>query len=168
MPKHIKKQQSVFLEKKNRDIKLFSMPKRTRERHNETSANQIIANTVIKDFTERLAIVENQLPQSTPENQFFMLMLEKDAPATRKAILKCIDNGLVVFNQVNRVFDFRMDTINCAKFFKETGCTTYKQIARFITINGARIKYILLKDYAKDKRPATKEWPKIKSVLSLN
>ncbi|GBR76092.1 hypothetical protein NO2_0700 [Candidatus Termititenax persephonae] len=141
------------------------MVRRIKEQH---TANQIIADTVIEKFDGRLAAIEKQLLQPKPEDMYFMQMLKSDAPCTHTKLCKCLEIGLVNFDQVDKKFDFYMDIINCAKFFKETGYTTYKQIARFIKIDGKKTKPALLKDYAKDKKPATKEWLKIKSKISLN
>jgi hypothetical protein len=128
-----------------------------------------VINSVVGDCLKSKAQMKRDIATLTPKqdagkNHYFMQTLKREAPYTYNALKKALSCELVVFDTEKQRFDFRMPHKGCVgHFFKKTGYTGYKSIAKYILINGDETTAEHLKNYAK--KTAPKSWSSIKKQI---
>jgi hypothetical protein len=97
----------------------------------------------------------------TEDGLYFMQIMKNEYPKAFTAIKKGMAEGIIEFK--NKLLNFKCDKGCVGLVFNESGFTQYKQIVRFITINGETPKKDTLKNCKKNTPPA--EWKSLKHIF---
>ena len=98
------------------------------------------------------------------DNHYFMQIMKNDFPLAYEAMKNGIATGIIDFK--NNLFNFRCDKGCVGIIFNEAGYTDYKQINRYILINGEIPADSTLRNNTKNTPP--KEWEKLKIIFFPN